>query len=797
MENNLLLEVDEILEENMANKYAKTTYGRAIPSCYDGLIEVTRKLLFNIYNKGYYGSQATYKSASIVGDVMAKLHPHGDTAIYGNLVQITQWFSTNYPYVAATTNFGTILGDTAGHYRYTDCRGSKFAADVIFKDISPKNVDYQSNFDRTMMEPIYLPTRLPLLLLNGAFSGIAVGFAVNIPPHNLSDICDICIKYIKNPNISLEKLVDGFFPDYPTGGIIINKDAIEKFYKYGEKTSIKIEADVEIDREKNIIIIKSLPYKVYWNTITSKIIELTNGKLGKPNPILSKIKGFKQKKVRTENENDSYYEFTIEVHKDANILEVLDQVMKHTSLSTTYPMTYIMNFDGKVKDVNIKDIIANWYSVRKDVFKRKYISRKNELEIQNHNLEGLISIYPRLHELIDFVTNSTLSKDELTEEIYKNFKPLSRSQSLAIINMHLHELTKISKQKLIDSLEANKKEIEEINSILTDIDGEIIKDIEYLKSKYSRERRTKLINKDEVKIDSINISSGAILYSKNSFGIFNIVELINSKNITNGMKSVKIDGKNYKKIIGSSLIDKALKAVIVFYENGVAKRINVSDIKHLNVWFEIIKEDEPFIKSVIPVFDEEDKVLIVSDDNKLRIVKLNEFTTSKRNIGKFNLVKYIKGNMNELLLMDEESGYLIIDDYMNEIPIINAKSSGVKTNFEKPILHALEVPDNDNFNIVIELVVNNEGIYKPSSIYNISNYKLHNRGSRIRKPRKYIKDLVLDNGKISFVGSVDISNKNSKIILLNSDGISKLDIKNFKLENKMIFSEIIGLMEEK
>lgn len=785
------VEISDVLVDNMANRYAGTTFDRAIPSNADGLIEVSRKVLYTIFVEKFYGGKEV-KSAQIVGSLIADYHPHGDQSAYGSIVELTQWFSTNYPYLSTESNFGNILGDPEAAPRYTDAKGSKFAEDIIFSLITDESIDYTLNFNRSKKEPMYLPSKLPLLLINGKPSGIAIGFATNIPPHNLEDVCNMCIKYIQNPNIPNHELVDGVFPDYPTGGVIVNGEAVEKYYKYGEPASIKLKALTRIDREKNIIEVLNLPYKVYWNNINKRIIELVDSKNGKPNPILSKIVSMFPGRNKNATDDHEKNIFRLQVSKDANVLEVEEHLLRSTQLLSSQPLKFLLNYgNGVVRDVNIKTIIKDWYEVRVDVFKRMHISKKNSLEVENHKLEGLLFIFPKMDEVISFIRRQK-DKESIVEGLYNKFK-LTKSQALAISEMRIYQLTSTSKEKLEEDLKRNKENIKEIEWKLSHIDELLIQEIEGLREKYKRPRRTIVLRESENET-SLNIASGAILYSRSSIGIFDLVNLFNSKTITNGLKVVKVDGKNVRGIIGTVEITDSLEGIVVIQENGVSKKYLLDDIKHLNSWLEICTDS--FIKAVLPIYknNNEQEALIVSDNNNLRRVKLSEFSTNKKSIGKINTACLLNPEDRYLMLMDEESKYVLVSDWLEDIPLLSIKAGGVKTSFQSPIKFAMTVPKSENIRIITSIhdIIEAE---KPFSLQISHIDSLLNDGSRTRKPRHLIYKFNPSTNKIGFNGIINMDKKNSIILFINHDNTVKLDIKHFRNENRNISYFIKGALQ--
>ncbi|MCC7522392.1 DNA gyrase subunit A [Candidatus Uhrbacteria bacterium] len=457
---------------------------RALPDVRDGLKPVHRRILYSMWQSGLRSSAKFKKCATVVGDVLGKYHPHGDAAVYDSLVRMAQDFSLRYPLIKGQGNFGSIDGDSAAAYRYTESKLAAIAEEMLF-DIDKNTVDFRPNYDGSHPEPKVLPAKLPYLVLNGTL-GIAVGMATNIPPHNLTEVCDGISALIENPDIEMEdlcKIIPG--PDFPTGGIIYDKKEIKQAYITG-KGGIVMRAATEIVEEKSgsfRIIVTELPYQVNKAQLIEKMAELVNDK---------KIEGIRD--LRDESNKDGI-RVVVELKKDAYPKKVLNQLFKMTQLQETFHVNMLCLVDGiQPRVLTLKNILEEYLSHRKEVVRRRTQYDLDRAKERLHILEGLRIALLKIDQIIETIKKSK-DKDEARTNLMSKFK-LSEIQSQAILDMRLQQLANLERLKVEQEWEEKKKLIDELESILASakkILGIIKKEVEELKEKFGDERRTKIV----------------------------------------------------------------------------------------------------------------------------------------------------------------------------------------------------------------------------------------------------------------------------------------------------------------
>lgn len=496
IEDNNIINVD--LEKKMKDSYLEYSMSvivsRALPDVRDGLKPVHRRILYGMEGLGLDPNKPTRKSARVVGDVMGKYHPHGDSAIYDALVRLAQDFSTRYPLAQGQGNFGSIDGDDAAAMRYTEVRMSKIAKEML-RDINKDTVDFMPNFDEEELEPVVLPSRFPNLLVNGS-NGIAVGMATNMAPHNLGESIDACIAYMKDPEISIEdlnKIIPG--PDFPTGAYILGKAGIKDAYTTG-RGKVKLRAVAKIEpfkKNRERIIITEIPYQVNKSRLIEKIADLVKEK---------RIDGISD--IRDESDRKGM-RIVIEIKRDSNANIVLNNLYKYTQLETTFGIINLALVDGVPKILNLKELIEYYIDHQKDVVTRRTSFDLSKAKARKHIVEGLIIAIDNIDEIIRII-RSSYDNDEIKKIFFEKFG-LTDKQSQAILDMQLKRLSGLE----IDKLNAENKELEEtIAYLLSILNSEenllnlIIDEMEEIKEKFSDDRRSKIIpDEGEIEIEEL------------------------------------------------------------------------------------------------------------------------------------------------------------------------------------------------------------------------------------------------------------------------------------------------------
>ncbi|HHW19006.1 MAG TPA: DNA gyrase subunit A [Firmicutes bacterium] len=479
--------VETPIEEEMKRSYIdysmSVIVSRALPDVRDGLKPVQRRIIYSMDELGVRHDKPHKKAARLVGETMGKYHPHGDMAIYDALVRLAQPFNMRYPLVDGHGNFGSIDGDAPAAMRYTEARLTAIAEELLV-DIDKDTVDFMPNFDDTLKEPVVLPSRIPNLLVNGS-SGIAVGMATNIPPHNLGEVVDALVALIDNPEIDsmgLMKFIKG--PDFPTGGLVVGIEAVKALYATG-RGIITLRAKTRIEREKSgrqSIVVDELPYQVNKARLIESIAELVRDK---------KIQGVTD--LRDESDK-SGLRVVIEVRKDVEPEVVLNQLFRHTALETSFGGIMLALVDGKPQVLDLKGILWHYILHRKDVVTRRTRFELRKAEERAHILAGLEIALDNLDEVIALIRASG-SPDEARKGLMDRFG-LDEVQARAILDMKLERLTRLERDKIIEERRNLLKEIEYLRAVLSSeslLMGIIRKELEDIKKAYADERRTRIV----------------------------------------------------------------------------------------------------------------------------------------------------------------------------------------------------------------------------------------------------------------------------------------------------------------
>ncbi|URN84447.1 DNA gyrase subunit A [Acetobacterium wieringae] len=484
-----IIEFDRVksinIEEEMKTSYIdyamSVIIGRALPDVRDGLKPVHRRIIFAMSELGLTPDKPFRKSARIVGDVLGKYHPHGDSSVYDAMVRMAQDWSTRYLLVNGQGNFGSVDGDSPAAMRYTEAKMGKITVEML-RDINKETVDFGPNFDESEKEPMVLPSKFPNLLVNGS-SGIAVGMATNIPPHNLGEIIDGTVAFIDDPDISIDELmkyVKG--PDFPTAGIVLGKSGIKSAYRTG-RGRIKVRGKVDVvttKKGKKQIIITEIPYMVNKSKLVEKIAELVKEK---------KIEGISD--LRDESDLKKGMSIIIDLKRDANETIILNQLYKHTQLQETFGVIMLALVNNEPKVLNLKEILFHYVEHQKEIITRRTIFELKKAEARAHILEGLKIALDHIDEVIKLIRAAADGK-AAKEQLIERFK-LSEIQAQAILDMRLQRLTGLEREKIEEEYKEIMLTIAKLKAILAD--GQLVlniikEELIEIKEKYGDKRRT-------------------------------------------------------------------------------------------------------------------------------------------------------------------------------------------------------------------------------------------------------------------------------------------------------------------
>jgi len=474
------------IEEQMKSAYIdysmSVIVSRALPDVRDGFKPVHRRVLYGMFDLGILSNRSYKKSARIVGEVLGKYHPHGDSSVYFTMVRMAQTWSLRYPLVDGQGNFGSVDGDSPAAMRYTEARMAKIAEETL-ADLDKNTVDFQPNFDESLTEPTVLPTRIPQLLINGS-SGIAVGMATNMPPHNLTDSISAIAAYIDDPEISIDELVEIIkAPDFPTGGIIYGYQGVKDAYETGRgRIVVRAKAHIENEGGREKIVVTEIPYLVNRAEMIQKTADLVNEK---------KIEGISN--VNDESGRDGM-RVVYDLKRDAMSNVVLNKLYKYTQLQNSFSVNNIALVNGRPEMLNLKDIIKHFVNHRHEVVVRRTEYELDQAQKRAHILEGLIIASDNIDEVIAIIRGSS-TPDEARGKLLERFE-LSELQARAIVEMRLRQLTGLEQDKLRKEFNEIMEQIEYYKKVLADVDlrMEIIKEeLEEIKEKFGDERRTELI----------------------------------------------------------------------------------------------------------------------------------------------------------------------------------------------------------------------------------------------------------------------------------------------------------------
>ncbi len=554
--------VPRVIEDEMKKSYLdysmSVIVGRALPDIRDGLKPVHRRILFAMYKMSMLHNKPFKKSARIVGEVLGKYHPHGDMAVYDSMVRMVQTFSLRYPLVQGQGNFGSVDGDNAAAMRYTEARLKQITEEML-QDIDKNTVKFTPNFDGSLKEPTLLPAKVPNLLINGS-SGIAVGMATNIPPHNLIEVCNGVISLIDNPEIEVEELMQSVTaPDFPTGGMICGTAGIKQAYKTGRgKLTVRAKTSIEETKTRQSIIVTEIPYQVNKSRLIEEIASLVREK---------KIQGIVD--LRDESDREGM-RIVIVLKQAANSDVVINQLYKHTNMQTTFGVIMLGLMNNEPKVLNLKQIIECFVGHRKDVVRKRTKFELNKAEERAHIIEGILVALQNLDPVIKLIKGSK-TVDEAKASLESQYN-LSDKQAQAILEMRLQRLTSLEQQKIrtehaeLLKLIAGLKEILASEQKILDI---IKKELEELKKKYGDERRTQVVVGEETDLETEDlIKPENVVVTVSHSGYIKRIPVSTYKEQKRGGKGIIAAGKKDEDFIEDIFIANTHSYILFFTNLG-------------------------------------------------------------------------------------------------------------------------------------------------------------------------------------------------------------------------------------
>ena len=751
--------------------------GRALPDVRDGLKPVHRRILYSLQGLGLTPEKGYRKCARIVGEVLGKYHPHGDSSVYDALVRMAQDFSMRYMLVDGHGNFGSVDGDSAAAMRYTEAKMNKIAVEML-RDINKNTVDFMPNFDGEEQEPVVLPSRFPNLLVNGS-SGIAVGMATNIPPHNLGEIIDGTIMLIDNPELTVLDLMTKIQgPDFPTGATIMGKAGIRAAYETGRgKIVVRADAEIEEENGRHKIVVTEIPYQVNKAKLIENIADLVKDK---------KITGISD--LRDESDRDGM-RIVVELKRDANPNVVLNLLYKHTKLQDSFGVIMLALVNNEPRVLNIKEILSNYIDYQKEVITRRTVFELNKAEARAHILEGLRIALDNIDEVISIIRHSKtaeIAKNTLMEKF-----ALSDKQATAILEMRLRRLTGLEREKIEEEYAELMKQIEYLKSILASEEkllGVIKDELSDIKAKYSDERRTKIEKVvNEIDIEDLIQEEDVVITLTNS-GYIKRISADTYSAQRRGGKGIQAMTTKEDDFVEHVMITSTHSDVLFFTNRGRVYKLRAYEIpdagrqaKGTNVINLIAIEPDEKIQTVLTVSDgkKEGFLFMATKNGIVKKTHISEFKNLRKN-GLISLslkdndellkVKNTYGDANIMIVT--QNGYAVRFNEKN-VRAMGRTASGVK---------AINLKDDDVavcMDIAVDgeelLVISENGFGKRTPV---SEYKVQNRGGVGLITYK----ISEKTGKLT---GATICKVDDELMLINSSGVAiRINVADISVTNR-------------
>lgn len=764
---------DQKLIQHEINKEMKDSYidyamsvivGRALPDVRDGLKPVHRRILYGMSGLGITPDKPHKKSARIVGEVMGKYHPHGDSSIYDAMVRLAQPFNTHYPLVDGHGNFGSVDGDGAAAMRYTEARMTPLALQML-RDLEKDTVDFMPNFDGEEKEPVVLPARIPNLLVNGS-NGIAVGMATSIPPHNLVEVINASIKLIDEPEATVDdliKIVKG--PDFPTGAMIMGKTSMKEAYRTGQgKVVVRAVTEIEeASHGKQQIVVTEIPYQVNKARLIEKIADLVREK---------RVEGITA--IRDES-NRKGMRIVIELKRDANANIILNRLYKHTQLQDSFSMIMLALVDGRPRILNLKEIITEYLKHQKEVVTRRTIYDKKKAEARAHILEGYLIALDNIDEIIQIIRNSY---NDAKEKLMDRFS-LSEIQAQAILDMQLRRLQGLEKEKIQNEYDELIKKIAYYAELLADekkLMGVVKDELIEIRDKWGDKRKTK-IKADEKEIDEEDlIEEEKVCITLSHLGYVKRVPVNTYRAQKRGGKGITALTTRENDFVKNMIITSTHDYLMFFTNTGKAHRIKAYEIpeatrtaKGIPVvnFLNLLQRER--VTAVIPIKEfAEDKFLIaVTKHGTIKKTALSNFDTNRKTgLIAMNLkdgdeligIKQTTGNNNVIIVTKHGKCICFSEEDVRPMGRIAGGVRAIKLEGDDEVVSMELVEPGQEL-----LVVTQKGFGKRTKV---EEYKVQVRGGK--GLLTYDKAKFKKTGEL--VGAIVVDDEDD-VMLINSDGI--------------------------
>ena len=769
--------IERDIEEEMKTAYIdyamSVIVSRALPDVRDGLKPVHRRILYTMYEDGLTSDKPYRKSATTVGDVLGRYHPHGDSSVYDAMVRMAQTFSLRYPLIDGHGNFGSIDGDGAAAYRYTEARMSKIA-EVMLTDIEKNTVDFMPNFDDRLQEPVVLPAKIPALLVNGS-SGIAVGMATNIPPHNLTEVINGIIKIIDDDNVTDEQLMQIIKgPDFPTGGMILGRDAIKQAYTTGKgKITVRAEAEIEeLSNGRQKIIVTSLPYQVNKAKLIENIANLVKEK---------RIEGISE--LRDESDRENAVRIHIGLKKDANAKVVLNQLYKNTQMQDTFGIIMLALVDGEPKILTLRQCLDYYIDHRKNVILRRTKFDLDKALARAHILEGLKIALDNIDEVINIIRSSY---DDAKERLMERFG-LSDIQAQAILDMRLKTLSGLQREKIEEEYNELMKLIAHLREILGSekLVFEIIKEeLTEIKERYGDERLTKIVAAEGEFNEEDLIKEEQMVVALTHFGYIKRMPIDTYKSQRRGGKGISGISTREEDFVKQIFTTSTHDTVLFFSNKGKLYRLRGYEIpeagrtaKGTAIVNLLSLDAGEKISAVIPITNFEDSkyLLMATKKGLIKKTPLQEYNSSRKTgLLAINLkdddelidVRLTDGQDNVVLVTSK--GLCITFDEKDVRPVGRSAQGvlGIRLDDDDVVI-GMESILAENKNVTL-LAITENGFGKRTEL---DEYRVQNRGGRGVITYK----ITPKTGNI--VGIIMASEDEDVMLITNSGTIIRLKVK--------------------